>query len=428
MLGQARDRAEAFAQRHRGSVAELGAEGLAEAMHELAAIHDLAGRAGSYAMLSFSLDTADPVRGALLQKARELGATIETTLLFFELEWNLVDDERAGELLGAPELAFCAHYLTTVRRYRPHQLSEPEERILTETSVNGPGAFARLFTEQTSGARDRPARPRRPCLPRGSALATPGSRSRAPRRSGDRRDRGAQAQPAHALVRVQHPAGRQGREGPAALLPPLAGVAQPGQRGQRRVGGRADRGGALALRHRPALVRAEGQAARAGATGLLRPHGPGVRQRRGDPVRRGPGDRARLLRELLPGAGRGRGELLLQRLHRRPTPFRQARRRLLLVHRAVGAPVRAPQLHLTAARRADDGARAGARRPRLARPASGRLPLHHPAHARGDRLDLRRDDRARAPAPARARGRPSASTCWPEPSTARWGLCFARWP
>ena len=163
MLGQARDRAEAFAQRHRGSVADLGAEGLAEAMHELAAIHDLAGRAGSYAMLSFSLDTADPVRGALMQKARELGATIETTLLFFELEWNLVDDERAGELLDAPELAFCAHYLTTVRRYRPHQLSEPEERILTETSVNGPGAFARLFTEQTAGleidlpGRDAPA-------------------------------------------------------------------------------------------------------------------------------------------------------------------------------------------------------------------------------------------------------------------------------
>ena len=62
----------------------------------------LAGRAaaGSYAMLRFSLDTADPERGALMQKARELGAAIETTLLFFELEWNLVPDERADELLA----------------------------------------------------------------------------------------------------------------------------------------------------------------------------------------------------------------------------------------------------------------------------------------------------------------------------------------
>ncbi|HEX2415149.1 MAG TPA: M3 family oligoendopeptidase [Thermoleophilaceae bacterium] len=150
MLAQARDRAEVFARRHRGSVTDLDETGLADAMHELAAIHDLAGRAGSYAMLRFSLDTADPQRGALMQKARELGAAIETTLLFFELEWNLVPDERADELLAAPGLDFCAHHLRTVRRYRPHQLSEPEERILTETSVNGPGAFARLFTEQTA--------------------------------------------------------------------------------------------------------------------------------------------------------------------------------------------------------------------------------------------------------------------------------------
>jgi oligoendopeptidase F len=150
MLTEARDRAERFAQRHKGAVAELDSAGLADAMDELAAIHDLAGRAGSYAVLLFSLDTADPERGALMQKARELGAAIETTLLFFELEWNVIPDKRANELLEAPELEFCAHHLRSVRRYRPHQLTEPEERILTETSVTGSGAFQRLFTEQTS--------------------------------------------------------------------------------------------------------------------------------------------------------------------------------------------------------------------------------------------------------------------------------------
>ena len=104
MLTEARDRAEAFAQRHRGAVAELGAAGLADAMRELAAIHDLGGRAGSYAALRFSLDTADPERGASLQRSRELGAEVETKLLFFDLEWNLVPDERAEELLAASEL------------------------------------------------------------------------------------------------------------------------------------------------------------------------------------------------------------------------------------------------------------------------------------------------------------------------------------
>ncbi len=150
LLAEARDRGEAFAEHYRGRVAELDGGELAEAMRELGEISDLAGRAGSYAGLAFSLDTADPERGALLQRGRELGAEIETLLLFFDLEWNELPDERADELLANEELSFCRHYLGTLRRYRPHQLSEPEERVLTETGVTGVSAFRRLFTEQTA--------------------------------------------------------------------------------------------------------------------------------------------------------------------------------------------------------------------------------------------------------------------------------------
>jgi oligoendopeptidase F len=152
-LTEAKERAEAFAASYRGKVGALDAEGLAEAMDELAALSDLAGRAGSYAVLAFSLDTADAERGALMQSTRERGAEIETLLLFFELEWNDVPDDRAEELLAHERLGFCRHYLRTLRRYRPHQLSEPEERVLTETAVTGPSAFRRLFTEQTSAIR-----------------------------------------------------------------------------------------------------------------------------------------------------------------------------------------------------------------------------------------------------------------------------------
>jgi oligoendopeptidase F len=150
LLAQARERAQAFAERHRGRVSELDPPALAAAMAELGELSDLAGRAGSYAVLSFSLDTADPARGALLQRARERGAEIETLLLFFELEWNELPDERAEDLLGAAALDPYRHHLRTLRRYRPHQLSEPEERVLTETSVTGSSAFRRLFTEQTA--------------------------------------------------------------------------------------------------------------------------------------------------------------------------------------------------------------------------------------------------------------------------------------
>src|SRR5689334_23076508 len=110
-LDEAASRAEAFAARHAGKVAALDADSLRAAMQELAAISELVGRAGSYASLRFAVDTADPAIGALLQHVQERGTAIQTTLLFFELEWAALEDAQAEALLADPQLAFCAHHL-----------------------------------------------------------------------------------------------------------------------------------------------------------------------------------------------------------------------------------------------------------------------------------------------------------------------------
>jgi oligoendopeptidase F len=149
-LDEALTRAQSFAERYAGKLEELDGASLAEAMHELGAIYDLIGRAGTYAALRFSTDTADPSRGALLQRVQEQGTSIETKLLFFELEWAALPDDRADELVQGKALDFARHHLHNVRRYREHLLSEPEEKILAEKSVTGNGAWARLFEELTS--------------------------------------------------------------------------------------------------------------------------------------------------------------------------------------------------------------------------------------------------------------------------------------
>ena len=100
LLEEAQRRADAFAAAHAGKVAELDGPGLVAAMRELEALQELVGRAGSYAALAFSVATADPQRGALLQLVQERGTQIETALLFFELEWAALDDERAEALLA----------------------------------------------------------------------------------------------------------------------------------------------------------------------------------------------------------------------------------------------------------------------------------------------------------------------------------------
>jgi oligoendopeptidase F len=155
LLAQAAERAEAFAAAHAGRVAELDRAGLRDAMQELAALHELVGRAGGYASLRFAVDTSEPAHGALLAHVQERATALQTTLLFFELEWAALDDEHVAALLDdesgdGVDLAFCAHHLRSERRYRPYLLSEPEERILTEKRISSSSAWSRLFAELMS--------------------------------------------------------------------------------------------------------------------------------------------------------------------------------------------------------------------------------------------------------------------------------------
>ncbi len=153
LLDEADERAARVAEAHAGRVAEIDGPGLAAVMAELQAIHDLVGRAGNYASLRFAVDTVDPVNGALVARVQERATANETKLLFFDLEWAALDDDRADELLAADGLDTSRHYLRTLRRYRPHLLTEPEEKIAAEKAQTGRDAWTRLFSELTSAIR-----------------------------------------------------------------------------------------------------------------------------------------------------------------------------------------------------------------------------------------------------------------------------------
>ncbi len=135
---------------YRGTIGSLDSRGLADYMQQSAELQDVVGRAGDYASLRFSVDTIDPANGALTQRVQERMTAIGTRLIFFELEWLAIADSDAQGLLADPALAFCGHYLRSLRRYQPHVLSEPEERIIAEKDVTGSNAWVRLFSELIS--------------------------------------------------------------------------------------------------------------------------------------------------------------------------------------------------------------------------------------------------------------------------------------
>ncbi|MFN8025130.1 MAG: M3 family oligoendopeptidase [Acidimicrobiia bacterium] len=149
LIADAKARADAL-QEYRGKLATLSAADFAAVMHELAAISEAIGRAGNYTGLRFAVDTSDPAVGALMMSVEERSTAIGNEILFVELEWAAIDDAHADELLASDELAFCRHYLASARRYRPHLLTEPEERILSDKAITSTSAWVRLFSELTS--------------------------------------------------------------------------------------------------------------------------------------------------------------------------------------------------------------------------------------------------------------------------------------
>ena len=152
-LDNAASDAEAFAERYRGRIGDLGPEALAAALEALESIYDRLGRARAYAYLRWSADTNDPERGALRQSVQERGDRIRQQLVFVDTEWVAVPDDRAATLLDHDALAEYRHYLETEHLRQDHVLSEAEEKVLSEKSITGQQAWTRFFDETMGAAR-----------------------------------------------------------------------------------------------------------------------------------------------------------------------------------------------------------------------------------------------------------------------------------
>ena len=146
----AETRAEAFATRYRGRIAELAAAGLCEALQELQDIYELMDAPVIFAHLQHAAHSDDPAAGRLLNTTQARSTEIRRHLIFFDLEWVHVDDDGAAELMADPRLADFAYLLERERRTKPHRLAEGEEQVMDEKANTGVRSWSRLFDEITS--------------------------------------------------------------------------------------------------------------------------------------------------------------------------------------------------------------------------------------------------------------------------------------
>jgi len=108
-----------------------------------------ASRLGAYAYLWFSENTKDGKARSFKAHVEERLTTLQNRLLFFELWWQGIDEQNAARLMrGSGDVRY---HLETIRRYKPHTLTEPEEKIINVKNVTGRSAVNTLYDVVTNG-------------------------------------------------------------------------------------------------------------------------------------------------------------------------------------------------------------------------------------------------------------------------------------
>jgi oligoendopeptidase F len=102
----------------------------------------------SFAELAFAADTQNQSVQALLGRIQQFMAELENRTLFFSLWWKDLDDANAKRLMDAS--GDYRYYLEEIRHFKPHTLSEPEEKVINLKNVTGSSALITLYDAITN--------------------------------------------------------------------------------------------------------------------------------------------------------------------------------------------------------------------------------------------------------------------------------------
>lgn len=128
--------------------ANLAAKAFLALLDDYEALHREMLRLNAFAGLRFSADTQDQAALALMNRVDEAIARTQNRLLFFSLWWKALDNVNARRLLKAA--GDRRYWLELVRSFRPHTLSEPEEKIINLKDVTGALALQNLYETVTN--------------------------------------------------------------------------------------------------------------------------------------------------------------------------------------------------------------------------------------------------------------------------------------
>jgi oligoendopeptidase F len=121
---------------------------LLEVIQALESLYRIAYRLSGYAELWFSADTQNQSALGMVMRTEQLVSEIANRTLFFSLWWKDLPDETAKPLMEG--IGDYRYWLEEMRHFKPHTLSEPEEKIINTKNVTGVSAFSTLYDALTN--------------------------------------------------------------------------------------------------------------------------------------------------------------------------------------------------------------------------------------------------------------------------------------
>jgi oligoendopeptidase F len=102
----------------------------------------------TFAGLYFSEDTQNKVAQNLMARVGQFVAEMSNRILFFNLWWKALPEEKAKELVAGS--GDYAYWLEAMRLFIPHTLSEAEEKIINIKNVTGQSALQMVYSSLTN--------------------------------------------------------------------------------------------------------------------------------------------------------------------------------------------------------------------------------------------------------------------------------------
>jgi oligoendopeptidase F len=128
--------------------AEMPISSFLEVVKDLEESTQLANKLYSFAGLAFAANTQDQSILALLGRIQQFMAEMENRVLFFSLWWKDLDDANAKRMMDAS--GDYRYYLEEIRHFKPHTLSEGEEKVINLKNVTGSNALITLYDAITN--------------------------------------------------------------------------------------------------------------------------------------------------------------------------------------------------------------------------------------------------------------------------------------